>query len=127
MKIRNLAFHWPCASDPDQLFSKGKRRNQKEAGEKAVKGKESTVPPCDPGSDLRSFCVRRLLLRTGKQYDEFRKVVVYNWGEYLDSCRFLPCFEQETGIDVVYEEFETNEILIQRSAPAPLLRCDLSK
>ena len=34
---------------------KEKRRNQKEAGEKAVKGKESTVPPCDPGSDLRSF------------------------------------------------------------------------
>ena len=56
----------PCASDPDQLFSGGKRRNQKEAGEKAVKGKESTVPPCDPGSDLRSFCVRRLLLCPGK-------------------------------------------------------------
>ena len=63
----------PCASDPDQLFSKGKRGDQKEAGEKAVKSKESTFPPCDPGSDLRSFCVRWLLLRTGKQYDEFRK------------------------------------------------------
>ena len=38
------------------------------------------------------------------------KVVVYNWGEYLDP-EILTLFEQETGIDVVYEEFETNEIL----------------
>ena len=38
------------------------------------------------------------------------KVVVYNWGEYLDP-GVLTLFEQETGIDVVYEEFETNEIL----------------
>lgn len=38
------------------------------------------------------------------------KVVVYNWGEYLDP-EVLTLFEEETGIDVVYEEFETNEIL----------------
>ena len=38
------------------------------------------------------------------------KVVVYNWGEYLNP-EVLTLFEQETGIDVVYEEFETNEIL----------------
>ncbi|HJD25631.1 MAG TPA: extracellular solute-binding protein [Candidatus Blautia intestinipullorum] len=38
------------------------------------------------------------------------KVVVYNWGEYLDP-KVLTMFEEETGIDVVYEEFETNEIL----------------
>ena len=38
------------------------------------------------------------------------KVVVYNWGEYLDP-EVLTLFKQETGIDVVYEEFETNEIL----------------
>lgn len=38
------------------------------------------------------------------------KVVVYNWGEYLDP-EVLTMFEEETGIDVVYEEFETNEIL----------------
>ena len=39
-----------------------------------------------------------------------KKVVVYNWGEYLDP-EVLTMFEEETGIDVVYEEFETNEIL----------------
>jgi len=35
-------------------------------------------------------------------------VIVYNWGEYLDPA-VLDLFEQETGIQVVYEEFETNE------------------
>lgn len=36
------------------------------------------------------------------------KVIVYNWGEYLDP-EVLEIFEEETGIEVVYEEFETNE------------------
>ena len=38
------------------------------------------------------------------------KLVVYNWGEYIDP-DVLTMFEEETGINVVYEEFETNEIL----------------
>ena len=38
------------------------------------------------------------------------KLVVYNWGEYIDP-EVLTIFEEETGINVVYEEFETNEIL----------------
>ena len=38
------------------------------------------------------------------------KLVVYNWGEYIDP-EVLTMFEEETGIDIVYEEFETNEIL----------------
>ena len=37
-------------------------------------------------------------------------VVVYNWGEYIDP-DVLDEFEEETGIKVVYEEFETNEIM----------------
>lgn len=36
------------------------------------------------------------------------QVVVYNWGEYIDP-EVLDMFEEETGIHVVYEEFETNE------------------
>lgn len=36
------------------------------------------------------------------------QVVVYNWGEYIDP-EVLDMFEEETGISVVYEEFETNE------------------
>ena len=35
---------------------------------------------------------------------------VYNWGEYLDP-DVLDIFEEETGIQVVYEEYETNEIM----------------
>ena len=38
------------------------------------------------------------------------QVIVYNWGEYIDP-EVLTMFEEETGIDVVYEEFETNEIM----------------
>ena len=36
------------------------------------------------------------------------QVIVYNWGEYIDP-EVLDMFEEETGITVVYEEFETNE------------------
>ena len=38
------------------------------------------------------------------------QVIVYNWGDYLDP-DVIDMFEEETGIDVVYEEFETNEIM----------------
>ena len=38
------------------------------------------------------------------------QLIVYNWGEYIDP-EVLTMFEEETGIDIVYEEFETNEIL----------------
>ncbi|MDD3339242.1 MAG: extracellular solute-binding protein [Lachnospiraceae bacterium] len=38
------------------------------------------------------------------------QVVVYNWGEYIDP-DVIDIFEEETGIHVVYEEFETNEIM----------------
>ena len=36
------------------------------------------------------------------------KVVVYNWGDYIDP-EVIDMFEEETGIRVVYELFETNE------------------
>ena len=38
------------------------------------------------------------------------QVIVYNWGEYLDP-ESIAIFEEETGIDVIYEEYETNEIM----------------
>ena len=38
------------------------------------------------------------------------QVIVYNWGEYLDP-EVITLFEKETGINVVYEEFETHEIM----------------
>ena len=36
------------------------------------------------------------------------KIIVYNWGEYIDP-EVLKMFTKETGIKVVYDEFETNE------------------
>lgn len=41
------------------------------------------------------------------------QVIVYNWGEYLDP-EAITMFEEETGIDVVYEEYETNEIMFPK-------------
>lgn len=38
------------------------------------------------------------------------QVIVYNWGEYIDPDT-IDMFEQETGIAVVYDEYETNEIM----------------
>ena len=41
------------------------------------------------------------------------EVIVYNWGEYIDP-EVLDMFEEETGITVIYDEFETNEIMYPR-------------
>ncbi len=46
----------------------------------------------------------------GKSASSGEEVVVYNWGEYIDP-DVLTEFEEETGIKVVYDEFETNEIM----------------
>lgn len=43
------------------------------------------------------------------------EVVVYNWGEYIDP-DVITMFEEETGIKVVYDEFETNEIMYPQIA-----------
>lgn len=43
------------------------------------------------------------------------QVIVYNWGEYLDP-EVLNMFEEETGIEVVYDEYETNETMYPKVA-----------
>ena len=40
--------------------------------------------------------------------DDAGEVYVYNWGEYIDEA-VITMFEEETGIKVVYDMFETNE------------------
>ncbi len=45
-----------------------------------------------------------------KAGDDGNKLYVYNWGEYIDP-EVLSMFEEETGIEVVYDEYETNEIM----------------
>ncbi len=43
------------------------------------------------------------------------KLYVYNWGEYIDE-EVIDQFEEETGIDVIYDMFETNEIMFAKLA-----------
>ena len=46
---------------------------------------------------------------------EDNQVYVYNWGEYIDP-EVITMFEEETGIKVVYDEFESNEIMYAKVA-----------
>lgn len=50
-------------------------------------------------------------------YGENGQVIVYNWGEYIDP-ETIAIFEEETGIKVIYEEFETNEIMYPKMESA---------
>lgn len=50
------------------------------------------------------------LIGCGGSGSENGEVVVYNWGEYIDP-ETIDMFEEETGIKVVYDEFETNEMM----------------
>lgn len=43
------------------------------------------------------------------------KLYVYNWGEYIDP-DVITSFEQETGIKVIYDMFESNEIMYAKIA-----------
>ena len=40
---------------------------------------------------------------------------VYNWGDYLDP-KTVEMFEEETGITVIYDEYDTNESMYPRIA-----------
>lgn len=51
-----------------------------------------------------------LLSGCGAESGENGVVIVYNWGEYVDPDT-LDMFEEETGIKVIYDEFETNETM----------------
>ena len=49
-----------------------------------------------------------IALLAGCAKEDGEKVYVYNWGEYMDP-ETRELFEKETGITVVYEEYEQNE------------------
>ena len=46
------------------------------------------------------------------------QVYVYNYGEYIDP-EVIKMFQEETGIEVVYDEYETNEIMFTKIASDP--------
>lgn len=49
----------------------------------------------------------------GMRENDDNIVIVYNWGEYIDP-EMLELFEEETGIRVIYDEFETNETMFPK-------------
>ncbi len=51
-----------------------------------------------------------LLTGCGSSGGENGEVYVYNWGEYIDPDT-ITMFEEETGIKVVYDEYDTNETM----------------
>ena len=59
---------------------------------------------------LSLLAVLSLLTGCGSASGENGEVIVFNWGEYIDP-ETLSLFEKETGIKVVYEEFDTNETM----------------
>ena len=65
---------------------------------------------------LLSLCAAICLAGCGAAQDtSSEEVVVYNWGEYCDP-DVLTMFEEETGIHVIYDEYETNEIMYPKVA-----------
>lgn len=51
-----------------------------------------------------------MLLSTGVSYSQERVVNVFNWSDYIDES-ILKDFTAETGIKVVYDVFDSNEVL----------------
>lgn len=61
------------------------------------------------------LCVMSLVLGTltacgGGESTSAGELYIYNWGEYFDPDA-LAMFEEETGIKVTYDEYETNEVM----------------
>ena len=56
---------------------------------------------------MTAGCLSACSAASGNSREE---VIVYNWGEYIDP-EVLTMFEEETGIHVIYDEYETNEIM----------------
>lgn len=61
-------------------------------------------------SFLAGAAIISVLAGCGAKEEASGEVVVYNWGEYIDP-EAITMFEEETGIKVIYDEFETNEIM----------------
>lgn len=61
---------------------------------------------------LTSFVVAACsVIAVSTAYAEEEKILnVYNWSDYIDPT-LIPAFEKETGIKVVYDVFDSNEVL----------------
>ncbi|MDB5511652.1 MAG: extracellular solute-binding protein family 1 [Enterovirga sp.] len=59
---------------------------------------------------LRALAFACLVLAGGSAAAQDRTVNIYNWSDYIDPA-VLESFTKQTGIKVVYDTFDTNEIL----------------
>ena len=55
-------------------------------------------------------CGLALLLSVGAAHAQERVLNIYNWSDYIDES-ILKDFTAETGIKVVYDVFDSNEVL----------------
>ena len=68
---------------------------------------------------VASFIVSSSLLGCGGKKEEVTQdknsnvLYVYNWGDYIDP-ELLTKFKEETGVDVKYDVYDTNEIMYQK-------------
>jgi putrescine transport system substrate-binding protein len=62
------------------------------------------------GWALAGACALLALTGCGKGADQQQVLHVYNWTDYIDP-EILTAFTQETGIKVVYDTFDSNEVL----------------
>lgn len=56
------------------------------------------------------FCFAFYLQKSSSSGSQSDKLVIYNWGDYIDP-ELLTKFTKETGIEVQYETFDSNEAM----------------
>ena len=49
-------------------------------------------------------------------------LTIYNWGDYVDP-DLITAFEEETGLKVIYQTFESNEAMLTKSPMGDEFRC----
>ena len=59
---------------------------------------------------MQRFFLTTAALALGAMTAQAEEVRVYNWSDYIDES-LLEKFEQETGIDLIYDVFDSNEVL----------------
>jgi spermidine/putrescine transport system permease protein len=84
--------------------------NKRKKVRRPSKFKRMVVRRVIPAIICLTFVVGAIYYASDNKALNGEQVIVYNWGEYIDP-DVIDLFEEETGINVIYEEFETNETM----------------
>ena len=52
-------------------------------------------------------------LNSAEGYSSGNTLTIFNWGDYIDET-LIEKFEEETGIKVIYETFDSNEAMLTK-------------